>query len=101
MTTERVTITMPREFVKEIDRMTKNRSRFIVEAVRHEIERQHREELRLSLKSPHGESEQVADLGMNDWCAGLPDDPDLVDPSSGRAVRWRKDEGWSTLPDED
>ena len=93
---------MPREVVEEIDRMTRNRSRFILDAVRHELDRQRREELRQSLRNPHEESGQVADLGMKDWCAGLPEDSDLVDADSGRAVRWRADEGWSTLPtDED
>lgn len=82
--------------------MTKNRSRFILDAVRHELERQRREELRQSLQNPHEESAQVAELGIQDWCTGLPDDSDLVDAASGRAVRWSADEGWSTLhKDED
>ncbi len=100
MPTERVTVTMPKEIVEEIDAMTKNRSRFIVDAVRHELERQRREELLLSLRNPHEESLQVADLGMDDWCTRLPDDVDLVDPTSGRAVRWRAGEGWSTVDQE-
>ena len=100
MPTERVTVTMPKEIVEEIDAMTKNRSRFIVDAVRHELERQRREELLLSLRNPHEESLQVADLGIDDWCTGLPDDVDLVDPTSGRAVRWRAGEGWSTVDHE-
>jgi Arc/MetJ-type ribon-helix-helix transcriptional regulator len=100
MPTERVTVTMPKEIVEEIDAMTKNRSRFIVDAVRHELERQRREELLVSLRNPHEESLQVADLGMDDWSAGLPDDADLVDPTSGRAVRWRAGEGWSTVDQE-
>lgn len=87
---------MPKKIVEEIDGMTQNRSRFIVDAVRHELERKRREELFVSLRNPHEESLQVADLGMDDWCAGLPDDVDLVDPTSGRAVRWRAGEGWST-----
>ena len=80
--------------------MTKNRSRFIVDAVRHELERQRREELLLSLRNPHEESLQVADLGIDDWSTRLPDDVDLVDPTSGRAVRWRAGEGWSTVDHE-
>ena len=77
--------------------MIRNRSRFILEAVRHELERQRRQELRLSLQNPHEESKQVAELGMKDWCAGLSEDSDLVDPGSGHGVRWRADEGWSNL----
>ena len=100
MPTERVTVTMPKEIVEEIDAMTKNRSRFIVDAVRHELERQRREELLLSLRNPHEESLQVADVGMDDWCSSFPDDVDLVDPTSGRAVRWRAGEGWSTVDHE-
>jgi len=92
-----VTVTIPKEIVEEIDAMTKNRSRFIVNAVRRELERKRREELLVSLRNPHEESLQVADLGMDDWCAGLPDDMDLVDPTSGRAVRWRAGEGWSRV----
>lgn len=100
MPAERVTVTMPKEIVEEIDGMTTNRSRFIVDAVRHELERKRREELLVSLRNPHEESLQVADLGMEDWCAGIPDDVDLVDPASGRAVRWRAGHGWSSFGQE-
>ena len=34
-TNERVTITLPTEVVRDIDRLEKNRSRFVLEAVRH------------------------------------------------------------------
>jgi metal-responsive CopG/Arc/MetJ family transcriptional regulator len=34
---ERVTVTMPSELVAGIDRIESNRSRFIAEAVRHEL----------------------------------------------------------------
>jgi len=101
MHTERVTLTMPREIVKQIDGMTKNRSRFIVDAVRRELARQRREELRLSLRNPHEESEQVAELGVADWGAALPDDSDLLTPGSGRAVRWRAEKGWSSAEEPD
>lgn len=104
MTTERITITMPKEIVEEIDRMTNNRSRFILDAVRHELDRQRREDLRLSLCNPHKEASQVAEWGMTEWRAGLPDDSDLLDAASGRPVRWRADEGWSspaTIPDKE
>ena len=97
MTTERVTITMPREMVEQIDSMTKNRSRFIVDAVRREIARQRREELRLSLQNPHEESGQVAELGISDWGDGLPpEEVGLLNPERGRAVRWRPEKGWTS-----
>jgi len=37
-TTERVTVTLPVELVEGIDRFERNRSRFIAEAVAHELE---------------------------------------------------------------
>jgi metal-responsive CopG/Arc/MetJ family transcriptional regulator len=48
---ERVTVTMPGSLVAEIDRYERNRSRFIAEAVRHELARRRREALlsRLSI----------------------------------------------------
>lgn len=95
MLTERVTITMPREMVVEIDKIAANRSRFIVEAVRRELARKRREELLVSLRNPHEESSQVADLGVDDWAASLPEESDSLAPASGRAVRWRAGEGWS------
>jgi len=98
MHTERVTITMPREVVEDIDRRARNRSKFILDAVRRELERRRREELRLSLQNPHEESDAVADLGMDDWGAGLPQEAtdELLDPEGGREVRWRSGTGWST-----
>ena len=41
-TVERVTVTLPNELVSEIDRREKNRSKFVAEAVRHELERRRR-----------------------------------------------------------
>jgi len=52
-TTERVTVTLPSQVVKDIDRVESNRSRFIVVAVRHELDRRRREELNRSLRKPH------------------------------------------------
>jgi metal-responsive CopG/Arc/MetJ family transcriptional regulator len=59
---ERVTVTMPAELVAEIDRSESNRSRFIAEAVRHELQRRLRLELQCSLQSPHPESLATAAL---------------------------------------
>jgi hypothetical protein len=95
---------MPRKIVAQIDRISKNRSRFIVDAVRRELARQQREELRLSLQNPHEESSQVAELGLEDWGASLPDEPDslgLLAPETGRDVRWRAGRGWSSTEETD
>ncbi len=54
--TERVTVTMPGELVAGIDRIEGNRSRFITEAVRHELQRRQRQELLRSLEAPHPHS---------------------------------------------
>lgn len=95
-TTERVTVTLPGEVVREIDRMEKNRSRFVLQAVEHEIERRRREELRRSLENPHSESEEVAEVGFDEWARGLQDEQaaDLIDLSAGKPVRWVPGEGW-------
>ncbi|HSF18324.1 MAG TPA: hypothetical protein VLK65_22505 [Vicinamibacteria bacterium] len=100
MSTERVTITLPREVVESIDCRARNRSRFILEAVLRELDRIRREELRLSLRQPHAESDVVADLG--DWGTNLPDEEvgELLDPKAGRRVQWRSGVGWTTA-DED
>ena len=45
-TVDRVTVTLPTELVSQIDRIEKNRSRFMLLAVRRELRRRRREELR-------------------------------------------------------
>ena len=49
---ERVTVTLPTDLVEQIDRMERNRSRFIAEAVEHELVRRQREALLRSLRIP-------------------------------------------------
>jgi hypothetical protein len=92
----RVTVTLPMDLVRDIDRREKNRSKFVADAVRHELDRRRREELRRSLHNPHPESVEFADEGLEAWTRNLPeDDTDaLVDSSVGKAVRWVPDEGW-------
>lgn len=93
--TEQVTVTLPAELVARIDRLERNRSRFIAEAVRHELIRRRRDGLLRSLKSPHPEAAELADAGFADWGASLPrDDEGLVDVSAGKAVRWIEGQGW-------
>jgi hypothetical protein len=93
--TERVTVTLPTQLVEDIDRLERNRSRFIAEAVEHEFVRRRREDLLRSLASPHPEAAELADTGLTDWGASLPaGDEDLVDASAGRPVRWVEGRGW-------
>lgn len=100
---ERVTVTLPHSLVRDIDRREKNRSKFVAEAVRNELERRRREELRRSLRNPHAESlstgesgPALSEQGFADWALGLPaeDVEGLVDSSAGRPVRWVAGEGW-------
>lgn len=94
-TTERVTVTLPVELVESIDRFERNRSRFITEAVEHELTRRRREGLLHSLRSPHPEAAELAETGLADWCESLPEgDDDLVDVNAGKPVRWVEGQGW-------
>jgi Arc/MetJ-type ribon-helix-helix transcriptional regulator len=93
---ERVTVTLPIDLVRDIDRREKNRSKFVADAVRHELDRRRREELCQSLRNPHPESAALADEGLEAWTRSLPeeDTESLVDSSAGKAVRWVPGEGW-------
>ena len=64
--TERVTVTLPAELVKEIDHFERNRSRFIAEAVERELVRRRRAGLLRSLEHPHPEAAELADMGLAD-----------------------------------
>jgi hypothetical protein len=96
MQTQRVTVTLPPEVVEAIDRQEPNRSRFILQAVQHELQRRRREALRRSLEAPHPESVQTADLGFEEWVSEPPagEAEGLVDPQAGREVRWVPGRGW-------
>ncbi len=98
MTTERVTITVPTEIVEAIDRRSQDRGKFILDAVRRELARRRRGELRQSLKNPHLDSESIAQMGLTDWDSGLPGNTieDLVDPESGSEIRWVSGKGWKS-----
>ncbi len=94
-TTERVTVSLPIELVEGIDRFERNRSRFIAEAVEHELVRRRREGLLRSLESPHPEAAELAETGLAEWGARLPaDNESLVDVSAGEPVRWVEGQGW-------
>lgn len=95
-----MTVTLPAELVERIGRLEKNRSRFIATAVEHELARRRREELRRSLDEPHPEAAELAEAGLGEWAASLPEgDEGLVDPSAGRPVRWVEGEGWVEEPE--
>jgi hypothetical protein len=93
---DRVTVTLPADLVRDIDRQEKNRSRFIAEAVRNELDRRRRDELRRSLDHPHPDSAELAEQGLEAWTRGLPEEDAaaLVDSNAGRAIRWVSGEGW-------
>ena len=94
---ERVTVTLPTDLVRDIDRREKNRSKFVADAVRHELDLRRREELRRSLRHPHPESAELADEGFEAWTRNLPEEDSeaLVDSSAGKPVRWVAGKGWA------
>ncbi|MEK7754232.1 MAG: ribbon-helix-helix domain-containing protein [Acidobacteriota bacterium] len=93
---ERVTVSLPDDLVRDIDRREKNRSKFVAEAVRRELDRRRRAELSRSLANPHPESSELAEQGLEEWSRGLPEEDAeaLVDSSAGKPVRWVPGEGW-------
>ena len=93
---ERVTVTLPNDLIRDIDRREKNRSKFVAEAVRSELDRRRRAELRRSLQNPHPESAELADEGLTEWARSLPEEDTeaLVDSRAGKPVRWVPGEGW-------
>ena len=87
-------MTLRADLLEEIDRVERNRSRFIAEAVEHELLRRRREALLQSVANPHPETTALADIGIADWVKDLPDENDLVDPTGGTPVRWIEGRGW-------
>ena len=97
---ERVTVTLSGDLVRDIDRLEKNRSKFVAEAVRRELDRRRRAELRRSLHNPHPESAELAEQGLEEWSRGLPDEDaaGLVDSRASKADRWVPGAGWIEEP---
>ena len=95
---ERVTITLPADLVRDIDRIERNRSRFLQEAARHELERRRRDLLARFLQRPHPETADLADAGFQEWASSLPaeDAAGLVNLQAGAEVRWVPGEGWTS-----
>jgi Arc/MetJ-type ribon-helix-helix transcriptional regulator len=98
---ERVTVTLPNDLVRDIDRWEKNRSKFVAEAVRHELDRRRREELRQSLQNPHTESTDLVGQDFEEWTHGLPgeDTEALFDANAGTPVQWIPGDGWVEVQD--
>ena len=93
----RVTVTLPMDLIRDIDRREKNRSKFVAEAVGQELERRRREDLHRSLRNPHPELAELADEGLEAWGCSLPEEDaeGLVDSSAGKPVQWVPGEGWT------
>jgi hypothetical protein len=100
MAVERVTITLPEEVLRDIDRRDRNRSKFILQAVQRELEWRQREQLRLSLSEPHPESMQTAEWGIQQWVLSADErDADLLDQEAGKRVCWEPGQGWTEVDD--
>ena len=65
---ERVTVTLSSDLLRDLDRRERNRGKFVAEAVRNELVRRRRAELRRSLQDTHPESASLARKG----CVGHP-----------------------------
>jgi len=57
---DRVTVTLPDDPIRDVNRREKNRSRRC-------------DRLRLSLDNPHPESAELAEQGLEEWMRGLPE----------------------------
>ena len=93
---QRITVTLPEQVLREVDREARNRSGFVLEAIRRELRRRRREALQRSFDSPHPESESLAEAGFEAWASSLPDEGagDLVDAAAGTPVHWTPGNGW-------
>ena len=58
----------------DIDRLKENRSKFVLEAVRQELERRREILYRKPLDNPHPESQEFEASGFDVWAKGLPDE---------------------------
>jgi hypothetical protein len=93
--TVRVNVILPQDLVESIDRLERNRGRFIAEAVENEVARRRLAGLLRSPEGPHPEAPPVAEEGLADWGVNLPmEDEGLIDLSAGRPVHWLEGTGW-------
>lgn len=89
-----MTVTLAANLVESIDRIERNRSKFIAEAVEHELARRRQAALLHSIRRPHADTVVLVDTGLGDWVSDLPADEGLVDVASGTPVRWVEGHGW-------
>ncbi len=97
MSAQSITVKLPPGLIRDIDCEDGDRSQFVLEAVRHELQlRRRRQQLLHAEAHPHPESRLWAELGFSDWAAGLPEEDvsEMVDLDGGTAVRWVPGEGW-------
>lgn len=92
---ERVTVTLPADLLEKIDQLERNRSRFIAEAVEHELTQRRRDALLQSVQNPHPETIDLVDVDLSDWVSDLPTEETLVDATAGTPVRWIEGQGWT------
>ena len=90
-----MTVTLDADLVDGIDRIERNRSRFIAEAVQHELARRRQAALLQSIRSPHADTVALVDTGVADWVSDLPADDGIVDVDAGTPVRWVEGQGWT------
>ncbi len=94
----RITVTLPDEVVKDIDKRERNRSRFVLEAVENELAHRRRQDLLASVESPHPQSQEVAEAGMAEWGdRSAEGDAGLLDSDAGSPVRWTPAGGWAEV----
>jgi len=95
---ERLNITLPRELVDEIEKVSPNRSGFLARAARRELRRLERIRRRRELDAlaTYPEQGELLETGLSAWAAGLPDDDPagMVDLDGGTPVRWVPGLGW-------
>jgi len=93
---EHVTVSLLADLVRDIDRLERSRSSFVTEAIRHELDRRRHHELRHSLQSPHRDSIDLAEQGLEEWKQSLPEEDvnELVDLGVGKPIRWVPGQGW-------
>ena len=92
---ERVTVTLPEQVVRDIERQEHNRSKFILQAVQNELKRRRIEGLQRSLSNPHPDSENIDQAGFVEWIDKMHEgDEDLVNIKAGESVRWIPGKGW-------
>lgn len=95
-TSERITVTLPADVIERIDRLVKNRSRFVALAIEHELSRLRRAELLRSIGEPHEESLELAESGLEEWSEQRSAaDETLLNESMGSPIRWVPGKGWT------